>query len=416
MHRALFDEIVDLSSHLKRVRVVMVNATPRGGGVAEMLQSLIPLMRDVGLRASWHVIPPQKEFFEVTKQMHNALQGKQWDFPFEARSIYLRHTETSAKLMRDMRSDIWVIHDPQPAGIVAFLPVSPSILRIHIDLTTPNPAVYNFLAGFFPAYDRIVVSSKAFVHHEFRSRAEIICPAIDPLSAKNKIFPLTRARKIVKNVGINVRAPLMVQVSRFDPWKHPFGVLEAYRIAKKKIPDLQLAIAGIMLAQDDPEAIEIYKKLKRAVRRDRNIFLFASPEQTAGVSVDEFVNALQATADVVVQNSIREGFGLVVTEALWKQKAIVGGNAEGIRTQIRNGENGFIAHNPADMSEKLVRLLQNPALRKHFGRKGKEIVAKRFLIPRLLRDYLKLFHTILFSLPKKRDTKREELFKIFKLY
>jgi len=391
----LLDEIRDLSSRTRNIRVNMVNATPKGGGVAEMLASLIPLLRDLGLDAKWYTIPPRAEFFEVTKQIHNALQSKPWDFPFEARKIYLEHTLETAKMMRDMKADIWVIHDPQPAGLVLYHELSPAVCRIHIDLTCPNITVWKFIAGFLQAYDRVIVSSKAFVQPEIARKAVVFTPAIDPLSPKNQVFDQKEAKSIVAKVGIDISRPLVVQVSRFDPWKNPLGVIEAYKIAKKKIKNLQLALVGFMEAQDDPEAARIFKEVKKVAGLDPDIYLLVDPAILGDIKVSLFTNAIQTVADVIIQNSTKEGFGLVVTEAMWKGKVVVGGPAQGIRTQIKDGINGFIAENPNKMARRIVQLLQDQKLLKKMGKKATETVRKNFLIPRLLRDYLRLFHELL---------------------
>lgn len=404
----LLAEILELSRDLEGVKVNMINATPRGGGVVEILRSLVPLLCDVGLKANWYTIPAREDFFEVTKKMHNALQGAEYAFPYSARRRYLYHMAHTARLMLDMGADIWVIHDPQPAGVIAYLPhFHPAISRIHIDLTSPNPEVWQFLYGFLAGYDRVVVSAKAFVKPEIRSRAVVFPPAIDPLTLKNEPLPLLRAKQIVKSLGIDPDRPLMTQVSRFDPWKDPLGVILAYRIAKKKIPKLQLALAGIMLAQDDPEAVRIYKKVKKAAQKDRDIYLFADRGMLGSLAVDTFVNAIQVASDVIVQNSFREGFGLVVAEAMWKGKAVIGGKAAGIRIQIHDGENGFLAETPREMARYTVRLIEDGALREAIGNKAKESVARNFLMPRLLRDYLKLFQGILF-VPQQKKAKRAQ--------
>lgn len=393
--QGLFNEIRDLSSRMRGIRVYMVNATPRGGGVAEMLESLIPLLRDVGIHAKWFTIPPKQEFFEVTKNIHNALQSKPWDFPFSARKIYLDHMRETAVLMQDMEPDIWVIHDPQPAGVVLYLDLHRAILRIHIDLTEPNKAVWKFISGFAQAYDRVVVSSRAFIRPEIASRAIIFHPAIDAFSAKNQPVDVHEAEKMVGMVGINLSCPLVVQVSRFDPWKDPLGVIEAYKIAKKKIANLQLALVGFMEAQDDPEAARIYEMVKKAARSHKDIFLLEDPRILRGKKIGVFTNAIQALADVVVQNSTKEGFGLVVTEAMWKEKAVIGGIAEGMRTQIRDGENGFLVHNPREMARCIIQLIHNKELREKVGKRARESVRRNFLMPRLVRDYLQLFHGLL---------------------
>jgi len=385
-------EIEQLSKGLKGLKVFHVNATPRGGGVAEILRSLVPLMKGVGLDARWYTIPPRNNFFEITKKMHNALQGKKYKFPFEARKKYIFHMARSAELMRDMRPDIWVIHDPQPAGAILFLPDFPaSVSRLHIDLTSSNKEVWEFVAGFLECYDRVVVSSKDFIKKGTKGKTIVMPPAIDILASKNKPMPLKNARAILQSFGINPRKPMMTQVSRFDPWKDPLGVIEAYKLARKKIPDLQLAMVGLFLAKDDPEAIRVFNKVQKKAEKDPNIFLFSEVERLGDLKVNVFVNAMQTASDVILQKSIREGFGMTVAEAMWKGKAVIGGNVGGIKTQIKNGKNGFLVSTPKETASRIVQLIRNPKLNQRMGKEAKKTVREKFLMPRLLRDYLRIF-------------------------
>lgn len=390
--KQLFNETIKLSKELKGLKVFHVNATPRGGGVAEILKSLIPLMKGVGLKAEWYTIPPRNNFFEITKKMHNALQGKKYKFPFSARKKYMLQMARTAELMRGMKPDIWVIHDPQPAGVAVFLPnFHPAISRLHIDLTSSNEGVWKFVASFLELYDKVILSSKDFVKDRVKEKAVVFQPAIDPLNPKNQLMPLTSANEILRNFGINPDKPLVTQVSRFDPWKDPLGVIEAYQLAKKKIPDLQLALVGLFLARDDPEAERIYAKVRKKAEKDKDIFLFAEVERLGSLKVHVFVNAIQAASDVILQKSVREGFGLVVAEAMWKEKPVIGGNVGGIKFQIKNGKNGFLISTPKEMASRIVQLVENPGLGKKIGQEAKETIREKFLMPRLLRDYLKLF-------------------------
>ncbi|MFH1841268.1 MAG: glycosyltransferase [Candidatus Nealsonbacteria bacterium] len=392
-------EINELSAELKGTRVNLINSTPRGGGVAEILKSLVPLMKGVGLKAEWYTIPARNSFFKITKEMHNALQGKNYNFSFSHRKQYLRNVERSAYLMQDMKADIWVVNDPQPAGVIQFLPCfRPAVCRMHIDLTSPNRDVWNFVAGFLEMYDRIIVSSKEFVKPEFKREAVIFQPAIDPLMPKNQPLNLNFSKEILKSFGINIEKPLISQISRFDPWKDPLGVIQAYQIAKKKIPDLQLAMVGLFLAQDDPEALKVYKTVKKETEKDPNVFLFSDPSVLGSLQVDTFVNAVQVGSDVVLQKSTREGFGMTVAEAMWKRKPVIGGNAGGIKLQIVDGKNGFLVSTPQQTADRIVELIENPKLCEKIGQKAHLTVKNKFLIPRLLRDYLKLFKQLL-SLP-----------------
>ena len=330
----LFQEIKDLAKDLKGLRVFQVNATPRGGGVAELLKSLVPLMKGVGLKAEWYTIPPREDFFKITKEIHNALQGKEYVIPFWHRVRYLEHIERSAELMRGMKADIWVVHDPQPAGLILYLPhFHPAICRVHIDLTSPNQEAWKFFAGIFGMYDKIVLSSKAFIKKEIKEKAVVFPPAIDPLAPKNQPLKLDFSKEILKGYGIDPLRPLISQVSRFDPWKGFLELIDAYQIARKKIPDLQLALVGFFLAKDDPEAMKVYRLVKKRAEKDPNIFLFFNPEMLGSLKVHVFVNAIQVASNVIVQNSPREGFGLCVlpnTEILTEKGPI----------QIRNINKG----------------------------------------------------------------------------
>ena len=392
----LLEGIKNLAKDFKGLKVIMVNSTPRGGGVAEVLKSLVPLMKGAGLKAEWYTIPPREDFFKITKEIHNALQGKEYTFPFWHRVRYLKHVETTANLMRDMKADIWIIHDPQPAGVILYLPhFHPSICRLHIDLTSPNPEAWNFFVGIFRMYNKVILTSKEFIQKEIKERALTFPPAIDPLMEKNKPLELKKARLILESFGIDVKKPLISQVSRFDPWKDPLGVIEAYKLAKKKIPDLQLALVGLFLARDDPEAMKIFKEVEKTVEGDPNIFLFSNPDQIGSLKVDIFVNAFQTASDIILQKSIREGFNLSVTEAMWKRKAVIGGKVGGIKLQIQDGKNGFLVSNPKEMAKRIAQLIKNPQLVEELGKAARETVQEKFLIPRLLRDYLKLFKEVI---------------------
>jgi len=404
-----YREIKNLAKELKGLRVFHINATPRGGGVAEILKSLIPLMKGVGLRAQWYTIPGREDFFQITKEMHNALQGKKYELPFAHRKKYLDHIEKSAELMQDMEADIWVVHDPQPAGVIQYLPhFYPSVCRLHIDLTSPNLEVWKFVTSFLEMYDRVIVSSKRFIKPEIKEKAVVFPPAIDPLMFKNQPLSLKSSKQILASFGINPQRPLICQVSRFDPWKEPLDVIRSYQIAKKKIPGLQLAIVGFFLARDDPEAMKVFGVVKKEAKKDPDIHLFADINLLGGLKVDTFVNAVQVASDVILQKSIREGFGLSVAEAMWKGKPVIGGTAEGIRLQIKNGETGFIARSARETAERIIEIIKNPKLGKKLGKKAHQLVRKNFLTPRLLRDYLKLFKELVSRYPGKKSKRADE--------
>jgi len=392
----LFKEITKLSLPLKGLKIFHINSTPRGGGVAEILKSLVPLMKGMGIDARWYTIPARNNFFEITKKIHNALQGKNYHFPFSARKKYMLHMVKTAELMKDMKADIWVVHDPQPAGIIMFLPnFHPSISRLHIDLTSPNIEVWDFLSGFLEIYDKVILSSKEFIKEEIRKESVIFQPAIDVLSPKNKPLSLNKAKGILESFGINTDSPLIAQVGRFDPWKDTLGVIDAYKLAKKTIPNLQLALVCLFLAQDDPEAERVYKKAKRKIGKDPDIFIFTEPEKLGSLKIHTFVNAVQVASDIILQKSTREGFGMTVAEAMWKGKAVIGGNVGGIKLQIKDRRNGFLVSNYKEAAHKIVKLIKNPNIAKKMGKEAQKKVKEKFLMPRLLKDYLKLFNKLI---------------------
>src|SRR3989344_3700462 len=388
----LIAEIKKLAAPLRGLRVIHLNATPKGGGVAEMLQTLVSLQNDVGLKAEWYVIPPNPDFFVVTKKIHNTFQGKKHSLTNQEKQLYIEHNKKIAELMDDIRADVWVVHDPQPMAAIEYLRTRPAMVsRIHIDTSTPHGPTLSFLERYMKQYDRVVFSLPEFVPKDFDlKRVVIFNPAIDPLSPKNKALPPRAADTILEGFGINILNPLAVQVSRFDPWKDPMGVIDAYYLAKNKIPDLQLMLVGLALAQDDPEADKIFKKVQKHAKGDPDIFLFSDIAQIGPMSNDLFVNAVQVGADVVIQKSTREGFGLVVTEAMWKGRPVIGGNVGGIRVQIENGKSGFLVNSSKEAAHYMVALLKDRVMRRKMGRAARERVRKHFLLPRLLRDYLKM--------------------------
>lgn len=395
IEKGLFLEIKNLASKLKGKRIIHINSTALGGGVAEILRTLVPLMKSIGLEAEWYTIPGDKKFFDK-KFLHDSLQGAKGDLPDDFFSYYLFHLEKLAKLFKDISADAWVIHDPQPAGLINFLPdLHPSICRLHIDTSHPNKKTLDFLLPILNAYDRVIFSMNEFACAGIqRNKIKIFRPAIDPFSSKNKKMSTKKAKDIVKKVGINPEKPLVSQVARFDPWKDPIGSINAYQIAKCKIPNLQFAFLGFFIAKDDPGAERIYKEVKEKVK-DKNVFLFADPKIIGKIDIDTFVNAIQTASNVILQKSIREGFGLVVSEAMWKEKVVIGGNVGGIKSQIKDSNNGFLVNSSKEAAERIIEIFQKKEIRKKIGKAAKETVRKNFLMPRLLKDYLYLFEEII---------------------
>jgi len=388
----LYREVLELAKQLKGLKVVHINATSLGGGVAEILSVLAPLMNDLEIRTHWYVLFPDERFFKVTKKIHNILQGKQTVLTDNEKKFYLDTNKKIADSMRRVKPDIWVIHDPQPLPLISYFPnLHPSILRFHIDLSNPQQNTWDFLFPHIEKYERIIFSMKDFVNEVIpKEKIAVFPPAIDPLSPKNIPLNIESAKSIVQNFGINTDKPLVTQISRFDAWKDPLGVIKAYYLAKNKIPDLQLALVGIFQAQDDPEAIEVFEKVKKHVKGDPDIFLF-SDIRALNIENDILINAFQVASNLILQKSIKEGFGLTVAEAMWKEKPVIGGNVGGIKLQIKNNKNGFLVNSSEETAKRIVQLIKNPDLAKKMGKKAKKTVRERFLIPRLLRDYLKLF-------------------------
>jgi len=374
---------------LAGARVVHINATAYGGGVTEILQTLVPLMRDVGLDAMWQVIVGEKEFFTVTKSFHNALQGHSIDFTDSHREVFLRDNKLNAKLLEG-DYDFIVVHDPQPAALLHYHGKKGGnywIWRCHIDTSTPYLPVRDFLKPYLLEYDAAIYTMADYVGSGMTfDNLFIIPPSIDPLTEKNRPIPADEARLIVGRYGIDLKRPLMVQVSRFDPWKDPLGVIDAYRKVKAQIPEVQLVLAGSM-ATDDPEGILYYARTLRRAGEDFNIHVLSNLD---GVHHKE-INAFQTLANVVIQKSTREGFGLVVAEALWKGQPVVGGKVGGIPLQIIDGETGFLVSDVNGCANACLFLLQNPDLAREMGVKAREHVRKNFLTTRNLLDYLRMF-------------------------
>lgn len=388
----MIDEIMRLSRALKGIRVCQINATAGGGGVAELLARQIPLYHALGIKMDWQIIHGDKEFFTVTKGFHNALQGADFDLTPQVKEEYIEHNQLSAQRLEDSY-DVYFVHDPQPAAIRYFRPKAGGkwIWRCHIDSSQPNPGVWNFLRPYIQSFDAAVFTMKAFCPADFKmSKIEYIPPAIDPLATKNLELPQDLCRRVMADSGLNLREPILLQVSRFDPWKDPLGVIRAYQRVKEKRPGVQLALVGAM-AGDDPEGWAILDKINQAASKDPDIYVFTN---MTGVGNME-VNAFQRGSDVIIQKSIREGFGLVVSEALWKGKPLVAGAAGGIPMQFPNGYEDYLIHSVEECAEKILFLLDHPDVASKFGQAGKEKVRQEFLLPRLIRDELKLIHWIL---------------------
>jgi len=383
----VIEELYRLAQPLHGARVAEINATPYGGGVSELLRSTVPLLNALGVAAEWKVIYGDEPFFNVTKSFHNALQGGQYDFPEKDRDIYLSYSDRNAHLL-DEQYDYIVIHDPQPAAMRHFHGRGGAkwVWRCHIDTSQPNPSVWSFLREFVEEYDAAVFTMPQFVPADLHlGKVAIIPPAIDPLSPKNFSLPPELCRRTLDWIGVDVDKPLVTQVSRFDPWKDPLGVIESYRIVREYVPDLQLALVGSM-ALDDPEGWGIYRQILEYSREDPLVHVFTNLTGVGNVEV----NAFQRVSEVIIQKSLREGFGLVVSESLWKGTPVVAGRTGGIPMQMPEGVGGFLVDSVKECAMRVLYLLQNPSEAQRLGRLGKEHVRQNFLLTRLLADELKL--------------------------
>jgi trehalose synthase len=385
----LVERIRALAEPLKGQRVLHVSATAFGGGVSEILYTIVPLMRDVGIDAHWHVIFGKEEFFNATKLLHNSLQGDPATLSDEQWELFDEINAMNAEGLQG-EWDTIIVHDPQPIGLHRGAKEKSRnwIWRCHIDLSEPNPAPIARLLPMMQEYDASVWHLPDYVPNGMNGNngIRIIPPAIDPLSPKNMAFSPEDAAFVCRQFGIDVDRPLLTQVSRFDPWKDPMGVIDAYRDVTKQVPDAQLALVGSM-ATDDPEGWDFFQKTFEYADADPDIKILNNLNNVGAIEV----NAFQSQSDVCLQKSIREGFGLTVTEALWKGRPTVAGNVGGIPLQIENGESGFLVDSSAECAQRCLEILADPELGKRLGRAGKEHARQEFLSPRLLRDWLELF-------------------------
>jgi trehalose synthase len=388
--RPLVQEIRDLAEDLKGLRVLHISATAFGGGVSEILYTLIPLMNDAGVEAEWQVMLGREEFYNATKRLHNALQGAPDSLTDEEWEVFFRYNEMNAAEITS-GWDVIIVHDPQPAGIQRLVPDKSKtwVWRCHIDLSTPNPEAIDRLVPLIKEYDASVWHVQDYVPHALDGNTpgvHICPPAIDPLSPKNMALSPEDAAFVCDQFGIDVDRPLMCQVSRFDPWKDPIGVIDAYRLVTQEMPEVQLALIGSM-ATDDPEGWEFFNSTMAHADGDPDIHILNNFNNVGAIEV----NAFQSQADVVIQKSTREGFGLTVSEALWKGRPFIGGDVGGIPLQVQDGKTGFLVSSPDECADRSLRILREPDMGKQLGRQGKEHVRTHFLTPRLLRDWLRLF-------------------------
>ena len=387
--KSLCQEITEMAEGLKGLRVLHLSATAFGGGVSEILYSIVPLMKDVGIEAEWQVIFGREEFFNATKLMHNALQGNPLDLSPSEWRVYEDYNEMNAHQLEG-GWDVVIVHDPQPAAIRRHVPEKARswVWRCHIDLSAPHPPTIERLVPLIAEYEGSVFHLEQYVPDTLPrdGKVHIVPPAIDPLSPKNMALSPEDAAFVCDQFGVDVDRPLMCQVSRFDPWKDPLGVIDAYRVVTEQLPDTQLALVGSM-ATDDPEGWSYFNSTLEHAAGDPDIKILNNLNNVGAIEV----NAFQSQADVVIQKSTREGFGLTVTEALWKARPFIGGDVGGIPLQIQDERTGFLVSSPEDCADRAIRVLTDPELGKRLGRAGKEYVRTHFLTPRLLRDWLRIF-------------------------
>ncbi len=371
--------------------ILHINSTYYGGGVAEILSCLVPLMNDVGVEADWRILHGTPDFFMITKKFHNALQGGEINLTEIKKQLYLQINECFSTFCH-INHDCVIIHDPQPLPLIKFYKKrQPWVWRCHVDLSSPNEELWEFLKNFTLRYDVVVVSSEKFKKRDLPVEQRVIHPAIDPLSPKNMEISDRIISKYLKKFRIPLDKPLITQISRFDKWKDPEGVIEVFKLVRKEI-DCRLVLCGNMAA-DDPEGYQIYERVRRKAKRlieKKDVILITSENNI-------LVNALQRSSAVIIQKSIKEGFGLTVTEALWKGTPVVASNVGGISLQIKDGENGFLVdpYDTRGFADRIISILQNPEIAEKTGKAGKEVVRRNFLITKLLSDYLDLLNDLI---------------------
>jgi trehalose synthase len=390
------DNLKKLAEPLKGKRVLNLNATAYGGGVAELLKTQVALMQNLGLSVEWQVLTAPPEFYEVTKMFHNTLQGDSGGLSEEAKQVYLDGVKANARSVVE-NYDFVIAHDPQTLAMLDYItaPTGKWIWRCHIDTSEPNKDTWQFLYPYMKNYDAVIFTLEEFVKEDaVLNNLTFIPPSIDPLSPKNSEMAEEEVRNLMYSYNVDPDRPIICQVSRFDPWKDPLGVIDVYRNikygqVKKGLRGVQLVLIGGM-ANDDPEGWIIYDRVLRKAGEDYDLNIYTNFHNVGDVGVKAF----QFGSDVVLQKSLKEGFGLTVAEALWKGKPVVGGKAGGIKIQIKEGINGFLVSNIQEATEKTLYLLQNPDEAKKMGEAGKETVRQNFLSIREIEDHLKLFNKL----------------------
>ncbi len=387
----VIETICDESSSLSEKTAVHINSTYQGGGVAEILNSLIILMNDIGIKTDWRVLHGDLDFFTITKKFHNALQGEKINLSSKKKEIYYINNVNNA-IFTHINHDLIIVHDPQPLPIITcYKKRQPWVWRCHIDISKPMGQLWNYLKMFILKYDAMIVSMDKFKERDIPESIMpqyVIRPSIDPLNLKNKQISTSTISRYLSKSGINEEKPILCQVSRFDKWKDPEGLIKIFNLIKKKI-DCQLVLVGSM-ASDDPEGQEIFENLEKLVQEGKDIHLLIN-------APDIVINALQRASSVVIQKSLKEGFAITVSEALWKGVPVVASNVGGIPSQVIDGKNGYLI-DPFDFNgfaEKITYLIKHPAIAKNMGKYGKNYVKNNFLITRHLLDYIQLMKKVM---------------------
>lgn len=380
------DELYDLASPLDKKQIVHVNTSLYEGGIAMILSSLIPLMNELGISTEWHQVKGKSDFFVTTKMIHNALQGANIEISDRRKKVYLEVNEENAVFTHFEYHDCVIIHDSQPLPLIScFKKKQPWIWRCHIDLSRRNEAVWNYLLQFILKYDHLILSLSQDLQ-KIQMPQSVIMPSIDPYSYVNQELKKSDIENTLKRYEIEHDKPIIAQISRFDRWKDPLGVVEVFKKVKEKI-DCKLILLG-NIVQSDEEGHEIYEELITNIREIPDV-------QVLSIQSNFLVNALQREADVIIQKSIREGFGLTVSESMWKQTPVVASNVGGIPYQVIDGKTGYLVNNIDECASRVVKLLKNPKLAQEMGKNGKDYVKTHFLITRQLEDYVKLLRLVL---------------------
>lgn len=373
------ERIVRKAQRLRGLRVIHLSSTFYGGGVAEMLSSATLLARNLGLQADWRLIQGSPDFFSVTKKIHNALQGATINLTDLKKEIYETIVLQNAMRM-DLNADFVVVHDPQPLPLIRHeRRTCPWVWRCHVDLSNPNPEIWDYLRGFIDQYDAVVLSLAEYAR-ELNPPQVFIMPAIDPFSIKNAEMSKAEIKERLEHYGIPDDLPIVAQVSRFDRWKDPQGVIDAFQHARRKIKARLVLLGNV--ASDDPEGQEVFESLLK--HKSKHVHILT-------VEDSALVNAIQRQAAVILQKSLREGFGLTATEAMWKGTAVIAGDCGGLKHQITDGVNGYLVSTVDDAAERIARLLQDQHLRKEIGAKARQTVRQYFLLTRMIEQYLDLY-------------------------